>query len=40
MTKRHIRPDSMERRYNIVDDDDLKIAKTLMEARQKATAEK
>jgi integrase len=28
--------DSMERRYNIVDDDDLKIAKTLMEARLKA----
>jgi integrase len=27
--------DSMERRYNIVDADDIKIAKTLMEARTK-----
>ena len=29
------RTDSMERRYNIVDDDDLKMAKALMEARLK-----
>jgi hypothetical protein len=32
--------DSIERRYNIVDDDDLKIAKSLMEARLKAQAAK
>jgi hypothetical protein len=30
--------DSMERRYNIVDGDDLNIAKTLMERRKKGAA--
>lgn len=31
--------DSMERRYNIVDGDDISIAKALMEARVKALKE-